>query len=130
MRHVAVSPTASPTAPLSSARRRRRSCTVATAASTSAPGAYSNPLGVHALVFTGDWSEGSAKAAAAGARAAGFDLVRRRAQWRGCWRCTARSGRQQQLLPRALTATPAPGRATMTPRSRPAAAAGAGSLQR
>lgn len=35
-----------------------------------------NPISVHALVFAGDWSEASATAAAAGARAAGYDMVR------------------------------------------------------
>lgn len=36
---------------------------------------YANPIGVHALVFAGDWSEASASAAVAGAKAAGYDMV-------------------------------------------------------
>lgn len=58
---------------------RRRSCrgSATVAAASGAPaGAYANPVGVHALVFAGDWSEASATAAAKGARAAGYDLVR------------------------------------------------------
>lgn len=36
---------------------------------------FSNPIGAHALVFAGDWSEQSAQRAAAGAASAGYDLV-------------------------------------------------------
>lgn len=36
---------------------------------------FSNSIGAHALVFAGDWSEPSAQRAAAGAAAAGYDLV-------------------------------------------------------
>lgn len=36
-----------------------------------------NPVGVHALVFAGDWSEASATTAVVGAKAAGYDMVRR-----------------------------------------------------
>lgn len=38
---------------------------------------YTNPVGVHALVFAGDWTEASAAAAIAGAKAAGYDMVSR-----------------------------------------------------
>lgn len=48
----------------------RRSATRVRAAA-----AASNPTGVHALVFAGDWSEAGARAAAEGAAAAGYDLV-------------------------------------------------------
>jgi D-psicose/D-tagatose/L-ribulose 3-epimerase len=36
---------------------------------------YNNLIGVHALVFAGEWSEASARTAASGAAAAGYDLV-------------------------------------------------------
>jgi hypothetical protein len=37
------------------------------AVQTAAAAAYTNPIGVHALVFAGDWSEASVVAAASGA---------------------------------------------------------------
>jgi hypothetical protein len=36
---------------------------------------FLNPIGVHALVYAGDWSEASARTVAAGAVAANFNLV-------------------------------------------------------
>eukprot|EP00878_Enallax_costatus_P006048 GHUV01006344.1.p1 GENE.GHUV01006344.1~~GHUV01006344.1.p1 ORF type:complete len:330 (+),score=58.57 GHUV01006344.1:603-1592(+) len=53
-------------------RSSLRSCVVTKAAASAV---YNNPVGVHALVFAGDWSEGSAVAAASGAAKAGYDLV-------------------------------------------------------
>ena len=44
-------------------------------ASATRTASYSNPIGVHALVFSGDWSEESARRAASGATQAGYDLV-------------------------------------------------------
>lgn len=52
---------------------RRSAARVAAAAAAAA--ASSNPVGVHALVFAGDWTEAGARAAAAGAAAAAYDLV-------------------------------------------------------
>jgi hypothetical protein len=43
-------------------RQRKR-----TAVKAAAAAAYANPIGVHALVFAGDWSEASVVAAASGA---------------------------------------------------------------
>ncbi|KIZ00974.1 D-tagatose 3-epimerase [Monoraphidium neglectum] len=37
--------------------------------------AYSNPLGVHSLVWCGEWDEAAARRAAVGSAAAGFNLV-------------------------------------------------------
>lgn len=36
---------------------------------------HENPIGVHALVFAGDWSTESCERAVSGARAAGFDMI-------------------------------------------------------
>eukprot|EP00879_Flechtneria_rotunda_P028033 GHRR01030107.1.p1 GENE.GHRR01030107.1~~GHRR01030107.1.p1 ORF type:complete len:227 (+),score=49.50 GHRR01030107.1:177-857(+) len=42
---------------------------------TGSSAAYCNPLGVHALVFAGDWTEASVRKVASGAAAAGYQLV-------------------------------------------------------
>jgi D-psicose/D-tagatose/L-ribulose 3-epimerase len=39
---------------------------------------FSNPIGAHALVFSGDWSEAGARKAAAGAAAAGESYLSQR----------------------------------------------------
>lgn len=49
-----------------SAKRSKRTSRSHTVAKASSQQAYSNPIGVHALVFAGDWTEQSATAAAAG----------------------------------------------------------------
>lgn len=46
-----------------------------TAVRASAAAAYANPIGVHALVFAGDWTQASIVAAASGAAKAGYDLL-------------------------------------------------------
>lgn len=67
---TSVVPGTSPIRTQHTTSSRRSAVRVAAAAA-----ATSNPVGVHALVFSGDWSEAGARAAAAGAAAAGYDLV-------------------------------------------------------
>ncbi len=74
---------------------RRYYRTVAAAVASPPAGAYSNPIGVHALVFAGDWTEASATAAAAGAKAAGYDLV----SWRLLYGGAAAHSLYLQALP-------------------------------
>ena len=57
-------------APVHASRHLFCCCTAA-----AGTGGYPNPLGVHALVFAGDLSEASVRTAAAGAAAAGYDIL-------------------------------------------------------
>jgi hypothetical protein len=61
------------TNPAHAARQHTRPSSVVVAAAESR--AYSNPLGVHSLVWCGEWDEAAARRAAVGSAAAGFNLV-------------------------------------------------------
>lgn len=82
--------TSLPTAPVRAARAARSPLSVRAQAGPS------NPIGIHAQVWVGDWSKEEAVKAISGTKKAGYDLIERESI--NCGMCTQRHSHRSCIL--------------------------------